>query len=86
MLVPDPASVIGAYDAKTRLSELLERVEKGEELIITRHGRPIAKLVPVRKSVTAEQRRAAIRRWRKTTTEIKLKGLKLQDLTAEGRL
>jgi prevent-host-death family protein len=29
---------IGAYDAKSRLSELLERVEKGERFVITRHG------------------------------------------------
>lgn len=35
---------IGAHDAKTRLSELLDRVEAGEEIVITRHGRPIAKL------------------------------------------
>jgi prevent-host-death family protein len=40
-----PAS-LGAYDAKSRLSELLDRVEKGEEIIITRHGKPIARLVP----------------------------------------
>lgn len=37
---------IGAYDAKTRLSELLDRVERGEQIVITRHGRPIARLVP----------------------------------------
>ncbi|HEX7879071.1 MAG TPA: type II toxin-antitoxin system prevent-host-death family antitoxin [Candidatus Eisenbacteria bacterium] len=37
---------IGAFDAKTRLSELLERVRKGESFVITRHGHPIARLVP----------------------------------------
>ena len=37
---------VGAYDAKTRLSELLDRVEKGEQIVITRHGRPIARLIP----------------------------------------
>jgi prevent-host-death family protein len=36
----------GAYDAKTRLSELLDRVEKGEQIVITRHGKPVARLVP----------------------------------------
>jgi antitoxin (DNA-binding transcriptional repressor) of toxin-antitoxin stability system len=35
---------IGAHDAKTRLAELLDRVEAGEEIVITRHGRPVAKL------------------------------------------
>ncbi len=37
---------IGAYDAKTRLSELLDRVERGEQIVITRHGKPIARLIP----------------------------------------
>jgi prevent-host-death family protein len=38
---------IGAFEAKTHLSALLERVEHGESIIITRHGKPIARLVPV---------------------------------------
>ena len=36
--------VVGADDATTRLAELLDRVERGEEILITRHGRPVAKL------------------------------------------
>jgi prevent-host-death family protein len=38
---------IGAYEAKTNLSRLLERVEHGERITLTRHGRPMAMLVPV---------------------------------------
>ncbi|HXD05412.1 MAG TPA: type II toxin-antitoxin system prevent-host-death family antitoxin [Burkholderiaceae bacterium] len=38
---------VGAFEAKTHLSALLERVERGEEFVITRHGRPVAKLAPV---------------------------------------
>ena len=38
---------IGAYEAKTHLSRLLDRVARGESLTITRHGRPVARLVPV---------------------------------------
>ncbi len=38
---------IGAFEAKTRLSELLHLVEHGEEIIITRRGRPVARLSPV---------------------------------------
>lgn len=38
---------VGAYEAKTHLPRLLERVRRGESLTITRHGRPIARLVPV---------------------------------------
>lgn len=37
---------VAASDAKARLSELLDRVEKGETVVITRHGRPVARLVP----------------------------------------
>ena len=38
---------VGAFEAKTHLSELLARVEEGEEVTITKHGRPVARLVPV---------------------------------------
>lgn len=41
--MPDQVNV---YDAKTHLSKLLERVEAGEEIVIARNGRPIARLVP----------------------------------------
>jgi len=37
---------LGAFEAKTRLSELLVRVEAGEHVTITKHGRPVARLVP----------------------------------------
>lgn len=37
---------IGAFEAKTHFSALLEKVEKGEQIVITKHGRVVAKLVP----------------------------------------
>ena len=37
---------VGAFEAKTKLSELLDRVERGEEIVITRRGKPAARLVP----------------------------------------
>jgi prevent-host-death family protein len=37
---------VGAYEAKTHLSELLKRVARGERIIITRHGSPVAVLIP----------------------------------------
>jgi prevent-host-death family protein len=37
---------VTAFDAKTRFGELLDRVAKGEEVVITRHDRPVARLVP----------------------------------------
>ena len=35
---------VGAFEAKTKLSELLDRVENGEEIVITRRGKPVARL------------------------------------------
>ena len=78
-------NTVGAYQAKTRLSELLERVEAGEEIVITRHGSAVARLVPVKKETTAEERAAAIGRIQKLGAGLSLRGLKVKDLIAEGR-
>ncbi|MEC4590111.1 type II toxin-antitoxin system Phd/YefM family antitoxin [Nitrospirillum amazonense] len=40
-------ATVGAFEAKTHLAALLDKVEAGEEVIITRHGRPVAKLSPI---------------------------------------
>jgi len=45
----EDSKIVGAYEAKTHLSELLEKVEAGEEITITKHGTPIARLVPIKK-------------------------------------
>ena len=39
---------VNIHDAKTRLSQLVERVEKGEEIVIARAGRPVARLTPLK--------------------------------------
>lgn len=76
---------VGAYEAKTHLSELLEKVEAGEEITITKHGSPVAKLVPVKRKATADERTAAIGRIQKLGASLRLQGLKLKNLIAEGR-
>jgi prevent-host-death family protein len=48
---------VTAFEAKTRFGELLERVSKGEEVIITRHDKPVARLIP-----EGAQRRDEVRR------------------------
>ena len=53
-------AMIGAYEAKTHLPRLLDRVARGETLTITRHGRPVARLVPV--ATDRERARAAAAR------------------------
>ncbi len=79
------ANIVGAYDAKTRLSELLAKVEAGEEITITKHGTAIAKLVPVKRKASVEERRAAIADIRELRKGISLGGLKIKDLISEGR-
>ncbi len=39
-------STVSAFDAKTRFGELLERVARGEEIVITRHDKPVARMIP----------------------------------------
>lgn len=47
-------ATVGSFEAKTKLAELLDRVESGETVTITRHGKPVAKLVPA--GVDSEER------------------------------
>ena len=51
---------VGSYEAKTHLPQLLDRVARGESLTITRHGRPVAHLIPV-DTQRARAREAAAR-------------------------
>ena len=79
------AKTVGAYQAKTHLSQLLEKVEAGEEITITKHGAPVARLVPVKKEATLEERVAAIQQIQKLAGGLSLGGLKIKDLISEGR-
>lgn len=49
---------VTAFEAKTRFGELLDRVSRGEEVVITRHDRPVARLVPEGAPRTEDVRRA----------------------------
>ena len=55
---------IGAFEAKNTLGSLLDRVERGEEVTITRHGKVVARLVPVQGVFDREVARAALERIR----------------------
>lgn len=48
--------LIGIYEAKSKLSQLIERAEAGEEVTITRRGRPVAKLVAAREKEVSRDR------------------------------
>jgi prevent-host-death family protein len=56
---------IGAFEAKNTLGALLDRVLQGEEIVITRHGKPVARLVPNSGRIDNSQAKAAINRIRK---------------------
>ena len=75
---------IGAFEAKTHLAELLDRVERGEELVITRRGRPVARLVQAN---DASQRDAgeAVKRLRALRRDTTLGGIDWRELRDTGR-
>lgn len=75
---------VGAFDAKTHLPALLERVVKGETIQITRRGVPVAMLVSVQAEKTHDSKEAAAR-IREARKGIRLRGLRLKDMINEGR-
>ena len=62
---------IGAFEAKNKLGMLLDRVESGEEITITRHGKPVARLVPNTSRIDKLQARAALDRIRARAGHLK---------------
>jgi prevent-host-death family protein len=76
---------IGLFEAKTHLSELVARAEQGEEVIITRHNRPVARIVPfVEATAAPDARRAALDGLLKAAAGRRL-GLDWKALRDEGR-
>ena len=75
---------VGAFEAKTRLNELLRRVSDGETIRITRRGVPIAKLVPLEHK-GKEDVVKAVRELREIRKKLSLGGLSIRKLIDEGR-
>ena len=75
---------VGAFDAKTHLSRLLKEVANGEQVTITVHGVPVAKLVSANERTTAD-RRATIASLRELSNTVSLGGAKVSDLIRQGR-
>ncbi|HLQ38191.1 MAG TPA: type II toxin-antitoxin system prevent-host-death family antitoxin [Planctomycetota bacterium] len=78
-------STVGAHDAKTNLARLLDRVENGEVIVITRHGAPIARLVPFVEPIDQDRVKQAIDGIRHLQRGLSLDGHKVEDLIHEGR-
>jgi prevent-host-death family protein len=76
---------IGLFEAKTHLSELIARVEAGEEVVLTRHNRPVARIVPFAADAqTSAARKAAVDALLRAARRRKL-GLDWKRLRDEGR-
>ncbi len=75
---------VGAYEAKTHLSRLIEEVARGERVAITKNGTPVALLVPV-PSTQKPYAREVIRQLREFRRGITLDGLSVREMIEEGR-
>ncbi|MGO9921383.1 MAG: type II toxin-antitoxin system Phd/YefM family antitoxin [Isosphaeraceae bacterium] len=80
-------TAIGVYDAKTQLPKLLERVRRGEHFLITKHGRPVAQLVPavVEAAVAVEDIIQEMEEWQQREGPTLGPGLTIRKLREEGR-
>lgn len=76
---------IGAFEAKTHLSSLLDRVAKGEKITITRHGVPAAVLVPVGISQDQLSHQEIVEGMRDLRKRVKPGKMSVRDMVNEGR-
>jgi prevent-host-death family protein len=78
-------TTVGAYEAKTHLSQLLDRVAEGERVTITKHGRPVAVLIPAGEEPAMDRTQAIaeLERFRRGRTLDD--GLTIKDMIEEGR-
>ena len=81
-------TTVGSFEAKTKLAELLDKVEAGETVTITRRGVAVAQMVPVRQLDERERQRALIeeiKRWRVGKDRGAKPGSTIPELIKAGR-
>jgi prevent-host-death family protein len=66
---------VGAFEAKNKFSELLDEVERGGEVVITRHGKPVARLVTSELGGEEERKREALETLRETRRRLAAEGV-----------
>jgi prevent-host-death family protein len=76
---------VGAFDAKTHLSALLDRVAKGERITITRHGIPAAMLVPVHEAADKMTHEEIVEGMRELRKRVKPDRMSVREMVNEGR-
>ena len=77
-------TTVGAFEAKTHLSALLDRVERGEEVVITKHGRPVARLMPAQSHTEHDAKEDLLEAMRRFRAGRRL-GIDWRALCDEGR-
>lgn len=76
---------VGTYEAKTHLTKLLEEVEHGAEVVITRHGKAIARLVPATERVDGRRLKTAVEGLKRFRQGRRLGDATIKELIEEGR-
>jgi prevent-host-death family protein len=76
---------IGLFEAKNKFSALVEQVENGAEIIITRRGKAVARLVPAEPGFDRKKAKRAAEGLREESKGLRLRGLKIKDLINDGR-
>ncbi|MCD6674776.1 MAG: type II toxin-antitoxin system prevent-host-death family antitoxin [Burkholderiaceae bacterium] len=76
---------VGAFEAKSKLGMLLDRVERGEEILITRRGRAVARLVPAESGFDRIRAQRAVDGILQTRRGVSLGGISIKELVNEGR-
>ena len=76
---------IGAFEAKTHLSDLLDRVARGEKITITRHGVPAALLVPVEEKEAKLSHGEIVEGMRALRKRVKRGKMSVREMVKEGR-
>lgn len=69
--------IIGVFDAKAQFSKIIDRAEHGEEIYITRHGKAVAKIVPVKPQFDSEKAKAAVEGLLALREELRAKGVRV---------
>ena len=76
---------IGAFEAKNKLGTLLDWVEGGEEVLITRRGKAVARLVSAESGFDHARAKQAAANIRARSVGVTLGGIKIKDLVSKGR-
>ena len=76
---------VALYEAKNKLSGLLDQVEVGEEFVITRHGKAVARLSPIKPAFDRAKAKQAAEALLEARKGVTLGGLSIKELVNEGR-